>query len=63
MKRLQFDVLSNELEIIRMNRNYKSRTVSVDADGLRILGKVVGWFHNEIQRDCNKNVDRYGFHQ
>lgn len=48
VKRLQFDSLSNELEIISMNRNYKSRTVSADADGLRILGKVVGWFHNEI---------------
>lgn len=48
VKRLQFDALSNELEIISMNRNYKSRTVSADADGLRILGKVVGWFHNEI---------------
>lgn len=48
VKRLQFDSLSNELEIISMNRNYKTRTVSADADGLRILGKVVGWFHNEI---------------
>lgn len=48
VKRLQFDALSNELEIISMNRNYKTRTVSADADGLRILGKVVGWFHNEI---------------
>lgn len=48
VKRLQFDALSNELEIISMNRNYKPRTVSADADGLRILGKVVGWFHNEI---------------
>ena len=48
VKRLQFDALSNELEIISMNRNYKPRIVSADADGLRILGKVVGWFHNEI---------------
>ena len=48
VKRLQFDSLSNELEIISMNRNYKPRTVAADADGLRILGKVVGWFHNEI---------------
>ena len=48
VKRLQFDALSNELEIISMNRNYKPRTVAADADGLRILGKVVGWFHNEI---------------
>ena len=48
VKRLSFDALSNELEIISMNRNYKPRTVSADADGLRILGKVVGWFHNEI---------------
>ena len=48
VKRLQFDALSNELEIISMNRNYKPRTVSAEADGLRILGKVVGWFHNEI---------------
>ncbi len=48
VKRLQFDALSNELEIISMNRNYKPRKVSADADGLRILGKVVGWFHNEI---------------
>ena len=48
VKRLQFDALSNELEIISMNKNYKTRTVSADADGLRILGKVVGWFHNEI---------------
>ena len=48
VKRLQFDSLSNELEIISMNKNYKPRTVAADADGLRILGKVVGWFHNEI---------------
>ena len=48
VKRLQFDALSNELEIISMNRNYKPRTVSADADGLRILGKVVGWIHNEM---------------
>ncbi len=48
VKRLQFDALSNELEIISMNKNYKPRTVAADADGLRILGKVVGWFHNEI---------------
>lgn len=36
VKRMQFDALSNELEIISMNRNYKPRTVSADADGLRI---------------------------
>lgn len=48
VKRLQFDALSNELTIISMNKNYAPRTVSADADGLRILGKVVGWFHNEI---------------
>lgn len=48
VKRLQFDALSNELTIISMNKNYAPKTVSADADGLRILGKVVGWFHNEI---------------
>ena len=48
VKRLQFDSLSNELTIISMNKNYAPKTVSADADGLRILGKVVGWFHNEI---------------
>ena len=48
VKRLQFDALNNKLTIISENAKYKPQTVSADADGLRILGKVVGWIHNEI---------------
>ncbi len=48
VKRLQFDAFTNELSVISMNKNYSTRTIAADADGLRILGKVVGWFHNEL---------------
>ena len=48
VKRLQFNALKNELTIISENTKYQPQTVNADIDGLRILGKVVGWIHNEI---------------
>lgn len=48
VKRLQFNALDNELTIISENAKYQPQTVNADTDGLRILGKVVGWIHNEI---------------
>ena len=48
VKRLSFDGGQNRLTIISENRNYPVRTVDADTDGVRILGKVIGWIHNEM---------------
>lgn len=48
VKRLAFDALSRRLTIISENKNYPAKTVDADESGVRILGKVVGWIHNEI---------------
>lgn len=48
VKRLSFDGPHNKLTIISENRNYPTRIVDADIDGVRILGKVVGWIHNEL---------------
>lgn len=48
VKRLSFDGGQNKLTIISENRNYPVRTVDADTDGVRILGKVIGWIHNEM---------------
>ena len=48
VKRLSFDAPANRLTIISENRNYPVRTVDADTDGVRILGKVIGWIHNEM---------------
>ena len=48
VKRLSFDGGQNRLTIISENRNYPIRTVDADSDGVRILGKVIGWIHNEM---------------
>lgn len=45
VKRLSFDPLEKKVNIISGNKNYPMRTV--DADCVSILGKVVGWIHNE----------------
>ena len=47
-KRLSFDGGQNRLTIISENRNYPIRTVDADSEGVRILGKVIGWIHNEM---------------
>ena len=41
-------IFHNKLTIISENRNYPTRIVDADIDGVRILGKVVGWIHNEL---------------
>ena len=46
--RLSFDAPKNRLTIISENRNYPTRTVDAESDGVRILGKVIGWIHNEM---------------
>ncbi len=48
VKRLAFDGGENRLTIISENKNYPVRTVDADSDGVRILGKVIGWIHNEM---------------
>ena len=48
VKRLSFDAPKNRLTIISENRNYPTRTVDAESDGVRILGKVIGWIHNEM---------------
>lgn len=48
VKRLSFDMPANRLTIISENHNYPVRTVDADTDGVRILGKVIGWIHNEM---------------
>ena len=48
VKRLSFDGPRNKLTIISENKNYPVRTVDADTDGVRILGKVIGWIHNEM---------------
>lgn len=48
VKRLSFDAGANRLTIISENHNYPTRTVDADSDGVRILGKVIGWIHNEM---------------
>ena len=48
VKRLSFDGPMNKLTIISENKNYPVRIVDADTDGVRILGKVIGWIHNEL---------------
>ena len=48
VKRLSFDTGGNKLTIISENHNYPTRVVDADTDGVRILGKVIGWIHNEM---------------
>ena len=48
VKRLSFDALNRRLSIISENKNYPVLTVDADESGVRILGKVVGWIHNEV---------------
>ena len=48
VKRLAFDALSRRLTIISENKNYPPKTVDADESGVRILGKDVGWIHNEM---------------
>ncbi len=48
VKRLSFDAPKNKLIIISENRNYPVRTIDAELDGVRILGKVIGWIHNEM---------------
>lgn len=48
VKRLSFDAPEKKLTIISENRNYPTRTVDAESDGVRILGKVIGWIHNEM---------------
>ncbi len=48
VKRLSFDTGGNKLTIISENHNYPTRVVEADTDGVRILGKVIGWIHNEM---------------
>lgn len=46
VKRLAFDTIENKVTIISENKNYPSKTTS--AENVRILGKVLGWIHNEL---------------
>lgn len=46
VKRLAFDGIDNTVTIISANKNYPAKTTS--ADNVTILGKVVGWIHNEV---------------
>lgn len=46
VKRLAFDSIENKVTIISENKNYPSKTTS--AENVRILGKVLGWIHNEL---------------
>ncbi len=48
VKRLSFDPLNRRLTIISENKNYPARTIDADESNVRILGKVVGWIHNEL---------------
>ena len=48
VKRLSFDAPRNKLSIISENKNYPVRIIDAESDGVRILGKVVGWIHNEM---------------
>ena len=48
VKRLSFDGPMNKLTIISENKNYPVRIVDADTDGVRILGKVIGWIHSEL---------------
>lgn len=45
VKRLLFDSIDNKVTIISENKNYPPKTTS--AENVRILGKVIGWIHNE----------------
>ena len=48
VKRLSFDAPKNKLSIISENKNYPVRIIDAESDGVRILGKVIGWIHNEM---------------
>ncbi len=48
VKRLAFDAPKNKLSIISENKNYPVRIIDAESDGVRILGKVIGWIHNEM---------------
>lgn len=48
IKRLSFNPIDNTLTIISENPKYPPKTISSDNDNVRILGKVVGWFHSEM---------------
>ena len=48
VKRLAFDAPKNKLSIISENKNYPVRIIDTESDGVRILGKVIGWIHNEM---------------
>ena len=48
VKRLSFDAPRNKLSIISENKNYPVRIIDAESDGVRILGKVIGWIHNEM---------------
>ena len=48
VKRLAFAAPKNKLSIISENKNYPVRIIDAESDGVRILGKVIGWIHNEM---------------
>ena len=48
VKRLAFDAPKNKLSIISENKNDPVRIIDAESDGVRILGKVIGWIHNEM---------------
>ena len=48
VKRLAFDAPKNKLSIISENKNYPVRIIDAESDGVRNLGKVIGWIHNEM---------------
>lgn len=48
VKRLEFNPFDRTIDVISENDKYTRRTVSVDNEALKILGKVVGWLHNAI---------------
>jgi phage repressor protein C with HTH and peptisase S24 domain len=45
VKRVQFDYVQKRLIIISDNPRYPERAESVEADGVEIVGKVLGWIH------------------
>ena len=45
VKRMEFDRIHNQVDIISENKNYKPITVEASDEGVMILGKVVGWVH------------------
>lgn len=46
VKRLEFEPIENEIIIHSENNRYNSKTIAADTENVKVVGKVVGWYHN-----------------